>query len=150
VITPEVEQLRDMFGFPGMKVLQFGFGDMNDTTYIPHFYTTPNCICYTGTHDNDTTMGWYEKQPEIVKDRIRCIGNTGGDRISWDFIRFAFASIAKYAIFPMQDLMYLGNEDRMNTPGVAAANWCFRYTKDMLSEEDAKWLRKTTELYDRD
>ena len=150
VITPEVEQLRDMFGFPGMKVLQFGFGDMNDTTYIPHFYTTPNCICYTGTHDNDTTMGWYEKQPEIVKDRIRCIGNTGGDRISWDFIRFAFASIAKYAIFPMQDLRYLGNEDRMNTPGVAAANWCFRYTKDMLSEEDAKWLRKTTELYDRD
>ena len=149
VITPEVEQLRDMFGFPGMKVLQFGFGDMEDDTYIPHFYTTPNCICYTGTHDNDTTMGWYAQQPEIIKDRIRRYGNTDGNLVSLDFIRFCFGSIAQYAIFPIQDLLTLGSEARMNTPGVAAANWTFRYTADDLTQDRKNWLLKTTQLYNR-
>jgi len=149
VITPEVEQLRDTFGFPGMKVLQFGFGDMNDCNYIPHFYTTDNCLCYTGTHDNDTTAGWYAVQPEEVKDRIRRYGNTDGGRISLDFIRFCLGSIARYAIFPIQDLLMLGSEARMNTPGVAAANWAFRYTQDMLSEERLTWLKQTTKLFGR-
>ena len=149
VITPEVEQLRDAFGFPGMKVLQFGFGDMNDRQYIPHFYTTPNCLCYTGTHDNDTSMGWYAVQPEVVRDRIRRYANTDGNRVSRDFIRLAFASIARYAIFPIQDLMMLGSEARMNTPGVPAANWTFRYTKEMLNEECEEWLKTTTELFAR-
>lgn len=149
IITAEVEHLRDQFGFPGMKVLQFGFGDMNDTNYIPHFYTTPNCICYTGTHDNDTTMGWYAQQPEIVRDRIRRYGNTDGNCVSLDFIRFCMGSIARYAIFPIQDLLVLGSEARMNTPGVAAANWAFRYTKDALTEERSSWLLTTTRLYNR-
>lgn len=149
VITPEVEQLRDSFSFPGMKVLQFGFGDMNDDKYIPHFYTTTNCLCYTGTHDNDTTAGWYAVQDEKVKDRIRRYGNTDGGHISRDFIRFALGSIARYAIFPIQDLMMLGSEARMNTPGVAAANWSFRYTPDMLSPECAGWLKETTSLFGR-
>ena len=149
VITPEVEQLRDAFAFPGMKVLQFGFGDLNDRNYIPHFYTTVNCLCYTGTHDNDTTMGWYAVQPEEVKDRIRRYGNTDGGRISLDFIRFCLGSVAKYAIFPIQDLLMLGSEARMNTPGVAAANWSFRYTQDMLSEERREWLKATTTLFGR-
>ncbi len=150
VITPEVEQLRDRFGFPGMKVLQFGFGDMNDKSYVPHFYTTTNCLCYTGTHDNDTTMGWYRVQPEKIQDRIRRYGNTDGNMVSLDFIRFAFASIARYAIFPIQDLMLLGSEGRMNTPGVAAANWSFRYTPDMLTPERKEWLKQTTCLFARD
>ena len=150
VITPEVEQLRDQFHFPGMKVLQFGFGDMEDHQYIPHFYTTPNCLCYTGTHDNDTTLGWYQSQPEEVRDRIRRYGNTDGGRISLDFIRFCMGSIARYAIFPIQDLLMLGSESRMNTPGVAAANWSFRYTSDMLSEERKEWLKQTTKLFGRD
>ena len=149
VITPEVEQLRDAFSFPGMKVLQFGFGDMNDHNYIPHFYTTANCLCYTGTHDNDTTAGWYAVQPEEVKDRIRRYGNTDGGRISLDFIRFCLGSIARYAIFPIQDLLMLGSEARMNTPGVATANWAFRYTQDMLSEERLTWLKETTKLFGR-
>ncbi|MDO4320928.1 MAG: 4-alpha-glucanotransferase [Lachnospiraceae bacterium] len=149
VITPEVEHLRDEFGFPGMKVLQFGFGDMNDTNYVPHFYTTTNCICYTGTHDNDTTMGWYAVQPEIVRDRIRRYGNTDGNCVSLDFIRFCMGSIAKYAIFPIQDLLILGSDARMNTPGVAAANWAFRYRKEALSEERCEWLLRTTQLYNR-
>ncbi len=150
VITPEVEALRDMFEFPGMKVLQFGFGDMGDKNYIPHFYTTPNCICYSGTHDNDTTLGWYQVQTEEVKDRIRRYGNTDAGRVSWDFIRFAFSSIAKYAIFPIQDLLCLGSEARMNTPGVPAANWCFRYVKEDLTTERRDWLALTTKLYNRD
>lgn len=149
VITPEVEALRDQFNFPGMKVLQFGFGDMNDKIYIPHFYTTPNCICYTGTHDNDTTVGWYNVQPEVVKDRIRRYGNTDGNMIGWDFIRFAFSSIAKYAIFPIQDLFLMGSDARMNTPGVPAANWSFRYLEEDLTKERQEWLLKTTQLYNR-
>lgn len=149
VITPDVEQLRDSLGFPGMKVLQFGFGDMKDRNYIPHFYTTTNCICYTGTHDNDTTMGWYAQQPEIIRDRIRRYGNTDGNLVSRDFIRFCMGSIAKYAIFPLQDLLILGSEARMNTPGVAAANWAFRYTSDMLTRESREWLLQTTKLYNR-
>ena len=149
VITPEVEALRDAFHFPGMKVLQFGFGDMTDRKYIPHFYETTNCLCYTGTHDNDTTMGWYAVQDEKVRDRVRRYGNTDGNMAAWDFIRFAMASVAKYVVFPIQDLMLLGSEARMNTPGVAAANWAFRYTADMLSQDKADWLKSTTQLFAR-
>ena len=150
IITAEVEQLRDRFHFPGMKVLQFGFGDLEDHNYIPHFYTTDNCICYTGTHDNDTTTGWYQIQPEKVKDRIRRYGNTSGHNISLDFIRFCFAYVARYAIFPIQDLFELGSDARMNTPGVATANWNFRYLAEDLTEARKNWLLQTTKLYDRD
>ena len=149
IITPEVEHLRDSLGFPGLKVLQFGFGDLNDVNYVPHFYTTPNCICYTGTHDNDTTMGWYATQPEVIRDRIRRYGNTDGNMVSLDFIRFCMGSIARYAIFPIQDLLLLGSEARMNTPGVAAANWAFRYVKEDLTEDRKHWLLKTTKLFGR-
>lgn len=149
VITPEVERLRDMFSFPGMKVLQFGFGDMNDRKYMPHYFTTTNCLCYTGTHDNDTVKGWYDVQPEQIRDRIRCYGNTDAGRVSRDFIRFCLGSIARYAIFPIQDLMMLGSEARMNTPGVAADNWAFRYTADMLSAECLEWLKAATTLFGR-
>lgn len=149
IITPEVEHLRDNLGFPGMKVLQFGFGDMNDKKYVPYYYTTPNCICYTGTHDNDTTMGWYAQQPEIIRDRVRRFGNTDGNQVSLDFIRFALGSIANYAIFPIQDLCLMGSDARMNTPGVAAANWAFRYIQEDLSEDRKQWLLKTTKLFGR-
>ncbi len=149
VITPEVEQLRDEFGFPGMKVLQFGFEDMNDTTYIPFHYTTPNCICYTGTHDNDTTVGWYQTQPPEVQDRIRRLACSDGSHVGHDFIRFAMGSIAKFCIFPVQDLLELGSESRMNTPGVAMENWSFRLKDGDLHEGLSGWLLETTELYDR-
>ncbi len=149
IITPEVEKLRDSLGFPGMKVLQFGFGDMNDENYVPFYYTTTNCICYTGTHDNDTTMGWYAEQPEIIRDRVRRFGNTDGNMVSCDFIRFCMGSIAKYAIFPIQDLFVMGSDARMNTPGVATANWAFRYRAEELTEGRKEWLKKTTELFGR-
>lgn len=144
IITDEVEELRDQFHFPGMKVLQFGFGDMGDRKYVPHFYTTTNCICYTGTHDNETTVGWYGHQSEEVKDRIRRLGNCDGGSISLDFIRFALDSIARYAIFPIQDLLQLGNEARMNQPGVGEANWAFRYEQYQLEEWRKDWLMRMT------
>ena len=122
IITPEVEHLRDRFGFPGMKVLQFGFGDMTDRKYIPHYYTTVNCLCYTGTHDNDTTAGWYAVQPEEVRDRVRRYGNTDAGRVSRDFIRFALGSIARYAIFPIQDLMMLGSVSGRDRDKVSESN----------------------------
>lgn len=150
LITDDVEELRDEFGFPGMKVLQFGYGDLNDRKYMPQFYDTTNCVCYTGTHDNETTVGWYQHQPEEVRDRIRRTGNCDGNGVSLDFIRFALGSIAKYAIFPIQDLLQLGNEARMNTPGVAAANWAFRYEQKQLDEGWRRdWLRIYTKVFGR-
>ncbi len=149
VITPEVEDLRDTFGFPGMKILQFGFENMEDTVDIPYNYTTTNCICYTGTHDNDTTAGWYEKQSEEVRERICSMANTDGSHVAHDFICFAMNSIAKYAIFPLQDLLELGSEARMNTPGVAMQNWAFRFKEEDLNDALSKWLLGKTKLYRR-
>ena len=123
---------------------------MNDNKYIPHFYDTPNCVCYTGTHDNDTTVGWYQHQGEEVKDRVRLMGNCDGNGVSLDFIRFAMSSIARFSIFPIQDLLQLGNEARMNTPGVAADNWAFRYEqKDIEEAWRRDWLKRYTKVYDR-
>jgi len=149
IITPGVEWLRDMFHFPGMKVLQFAFQNLDESIYLPHNFTTTNCICYTGTHDNDTTRGWYQNIPESSKDRIRRYGNTAGNSISLDFIRFCLGSIAKYAIFPIQDLLQLGSEARMNTPGTPSDNWQFRYLSEQLHPEHARWLRETTALFGR-
>lgn len=149
IITPEVEKLRDRCGFPGMKVLQFGFGDMNDKTHLPHFYKTQNCVCYTGTHDNETTVGWYQHQPEEVRDRVRLYGNCDGGGVALDFIRFAMSSVAKYAIFPVQDLLQLGNEARMNTPGVADENWAFRFQEWDLKDWMVDWLVRYTRIYNR-
>lgn len=149
IITAAVDRLRDQFNLPGMKVLQFGFEDLNDTSYIPHFYASSNCVCYTGTHDNQTTVGWYQHQNEQVKDRVRMYGNCDGGCVSLDFIRFAMSSIAKYAIFPIQDLMQLGDEARMNKPGVAEANWAFRYTEDMLKDWMRDWLLRYSRIYYR-
>lgn len=149
IITPEVEKIRDEFGLPGMKVLQFGFGDMNDHLNMPHFYTTPNCVCYTGTHDNETTVGWYSHQPYEVQDRLRMYGNCDGSCVSLDFIRFAMSSIAKFAIFPIQDVLQLGNEARMNTPGAPSGNWSFRYEPQQLEQWRSDWLMRYTKVYAR-
>ena len=149
VITPEVEALRDRFHFPGMKVLQFAFDSEEESTFLPHRLTTTNCICYTGTHDNDTAKGWYETAPEIYRDKVRRYMNTDGNRIHWDFIRTCLGTIATYAIFPLQDVLGVGKEGRMNCPGVAAGNWSWRYKEGALSEDLAKELYKITKLYGR-
>ncbi len=149
VITPQVEKLRDTFNFPGMKVLQFAFNGTDESVFLPYLYGE-NCICYTGTHDNDTTVGWYLSVKEECRDKVRRYMNCDGGNIHWDFIRTALGSTARYAIFPMQDLFGYGSDCRMNTPGVAAGNWSWRYTSDKLSKELAEALKKICEVYGRD
>ncbi len=149
IITPEVIHLRDAFTFPGMKVLQFGFTDPADNDLLPHHYTTPNCVCYTGTHDNDTTKGWYETLSWESQDKLRRYLNCDGKNIHWDLIRLAQSSIARYAIYPIQDVLGFGSECRMNRPGFSEGNWQFRIQSGHLSSEIAGKLREITGLYGR-
>ncbi|OGO17375.1 MAG: 4-alpha-glucanotransferase, partial [Chloroflexi bacterium RBG_16_48_8] len=118
VITPEVEALRDAYKLTGMKVLQFAFDKGSDNNFLPHNYPK-NCVVYPGTHDNDTTRGWYESASEDVQDFCRRYLATDGKNIAWDLIRAAWASVADMAIAPLQDFLALGSEARMNFPGRA-------------------------------
>ncbi|MBR0410568.1 MAG: 4-alpha-glucanotransferase [Eubacterium sp.] len=147
IITDEVRALRDRFHLPGMKILQFAFED-DDSDYLPynHIY---NCVCYTGTHDNDTTTGWYRQAPEKAKDKVRRYMNTDASQVSWDFIRTCFGSVAKYAIAPVQDLLCQDSSYRMNVPGVAEGNWSYRVAKGLLTDDIAKRLHDITKLYGR-
>ena len=147
IITDEVRALRDRYHLPGMKILQFAFEDDN-SSYLP--YNQPyNCICYSGTHDNDTSTGWYEHAPEHIRDKVRRYMNTDGSQISWDFIRTCFGSPARIAIVPVQDLLCQGSEYRMNIPGVADGNWAYRIKNGLLTSDIAKRLYDITRLYGR-
>jgi 4-alpha-glucanotransferase len=159
VITPAVEQLRDEFGFPGMRVLQFAFGGDTKNRDLPHNYQ-PNVVVYTGTHDNDTTVGWFKSSAgdgstraakQIEREREFCLEylNTDGRAIHWDFIRAALASVADTAIVPLQDVLGLGAEARMNLPASESGNWAWRFKADALSEEIATRLRELVDLYGR-
>ncbi|HJN74494.1 MAG TPA: 4-alpha-glucanotransferase [Myxococcota bacterium] len=128
LITPEVEELRDALGAPGMKVLQFAFGsEKMRHAFLPHDFETTNCVAYTGTHDNDTASGWYESAPEEVRHRFRVCTRSSGE--AWELVRLAWSSIASDAIAPMQDLLGLGNEARMNVPGTCEGNWGWRLSE---------------------
>lgn len=146
---PLTDLLRNDFNLPGMKILQFAFEDESNNTYLPHNYENNNIVVYSGTHDNDTSLGWYEKASEKAKDYLRRYLNTPAEEIAWDFIRLCFSTSANYAIVPIQDIMNLGSDDRMNTPGVASNNWQFRYTSDMLKDAYAYRLAYLSELYNR-
>lgn len=148
VITPEVEELRDDFQFPGMKVLQFAFDSVDENAFLPHHYPY-NCVCYSGTHDNDTTNGWYNNANELSRDKVRRYMSCDGNNVSWNFLATAWASVARMAIVPLQDVMRMDSDARMNTPGTAEGNWEWRYSKEQLKEEDAKNLWLTTQLYGR-
>ena len=150
VITPEVEALRDSFAFPGMKVLQFAFEDTGESSFLPHQFTTPNCVCYTGTHDNDTTRGWYETLRDDCKHKLRrYLHAVDTDTISLQLIRLCLSSTAAYAIFPLQDVLDIGKEGRMNMPGRAAGNWSWRFRSGLLTEDLARELRDMSQLYGR-
>lgn len=149
VITPEVEALRDEFHFPGMKVLQFAFESTAENNFLPHQFTTPHCICYTGTHDNDTTLGWYETLNAACREKVRNYTNSDGTHVNREFIRLCMGSIARYAVIPLQDILSCGKEGRMNTPGIAAGNWNWRFRKGLLSAPLAKELKEITILYGR-
>lgn len=160
VITPEVETLREQFGFPTMRVLQFAFGsDLDADDYRPDNYPR-HCVVYTGTHDNDTTIGWFrgeadgdstqaKKERQKEKQVALSYLGTDGHEINWDFIRLALMSAADTAIIPMQDVLGLGNEARMNLPGRAEGNWCWRFRPDMLTEEIKTRLKELTALSGR-
>lgn len=147
-LTKEVTELRDRFNFPGMKILQFAF-DSEENEYLPHNFETSNCVIYTGTHDNDTTRGFYEKASEEEKDYIRRYLNVSGENISYDLIRLAYSSSANTAIIPIQDILNCGSEKRMNTPGVASGNWTFRYKNDVLGDDVVNTLKYLAKLYNR-
>ncbi len=149
VITDSVVALRDGFNFPGMKILQFAFSDNSANSFLPHNYTTNHCVVYTGTHDNDTTIGWYNSAPEVEKHRCREYMQSSGEQVNWDMIRTATMSVAKYAIFPLQDLMNLDAEHRMNFPGTTENNWQWRYTDAMLEQVDQDRIRYLIELTNR-
>ena len=148
IITDEVNELRDKLQFPGMKVLQFAFDDSENNDYLPHNYDK-NCVVYTGTHDNDTTLGWYRNANENEKDKLRRYMNVSGENVSWDLIRLAMSSTAVFSIFPLQDIMKLDESARMNTPSVAGGNWQWRYTDDMLKDEYSESLMYLTKLFAR-
>jgi 4-alpha-glucanotransferase len=148
VITPEVEAMRDEFEFPGMKILQFAFGGERNSNFLPHNFGR-NCVVYTGTHDNETTLGWYRNSSTNEKDHVRRYMASDGSDIGWDMIRLAYASVADTVVIPLQDLMSLGNEARMNYPGKVGGWWTWRYTEEMLTGLISQRLRELTELFGR-
>lgn len=148
LITEDVIALREQLGYPGMKVLQFAFGDDNRNPYLPHNYE-PNAVVYTGTHDNDTTRGWFASCSPWEREHAQRYLAVSGDDINWDFIRLAFASVAALAIVPLQDVLGLGSEARMNVPARASGNWEWRYRNGELTPELANRLAELATLYRR-
>lgn len=154
IITPEVGELRDSLGFPGMKVLQFAFDGNPENSFLPHNFQTSNCIVYTGTHDNDTTVGWYlsdlldDDKRKFIKEY--CNRRFQDDNsIHQDLIHLALSSTSKLSIFPLQDILGFGNDCKMNSPGVATGNWAWRCAPEFLSKNIAQWIGEKTELFGR-
>ena len=161
LVVPEVKALRDRLDLPGMRVLQFAFGDDPEAeSYQPHNYPR-RCVVYTGTHDNDTTVGWFHdvglrrrstrSAQQIERERgfaLRYLGSDGRE-IHWDLIRLALMSVADTAIIPMQDLLGLGSEARMNLPGTAEGNWEWRMRDEAAADRVGERLARLTETYSR-
>ncbi|MGM9991357.1 MAG: 4-alpha-glucanotransferase [Candidatus Bruticola sp.] len=150
LITDDVIQLRDTFNFPGMKILQFAFGSDARAEYLPHNYQ-PNCVAYTGTHDNNTAQGWYAGDAfEKEKDYLRRYFSTDGWDVAWTMIRGIFSSVAQAAIVPAQDLLSLGKEARMNYPGKSIGNWSWRFRREMFNGHIEWRLKEMTSIYGRE
>jgi len=150
VITPAVEKFLQQTGFPGMRVLQFAFGreSSSENRFLPHRYIE-NTIVYTGTHDNDTTIGWFNNAPDHTRDHVLKYLNSKGEDIAGDFIRAAWSSVARMSIIPLQDLLRLGSEGRMNLPGSISGNWEWRFTWDQLEEDKSREMTILCKLYER-
>ena len=149
IITPEVEQLRDGFNLPGMKVLQFAFTSDYTNEHLPHNYTNNNNIVYTGTHDNDTLLGWWNSIKKAEKKMATSLVRVDQVKIAPAFIELAWASTAKIAIVPLQDVMELDGEARMNVPGTATENWSWRYSKSQLRKKQLQFMKKLNIKYNR-
>lgn len=150
VITPEVEALRDKFAFPGMKILQFAFDDDRANGFLPFNYSDRNCIVYTGTHDNNTTVGWFnERSPEAQTNVIDYLGCVCDDGIHWAMIRLALSSVGNTVVLPFQDILGLGTDAKMNTPSQPTGNWSWRCRGEAFNEELSDRLKYLTYLYGR-
>jgi len=147
VITPDVVDLRDSFHLPGMKILQFGFSSPTDP-FLPHNYSS-NCVAYTGTHDNDTVCGWYETAPEEERGYALRYLNSDEGNLAWSMVRAVWSSVAVYALAPMQDLLGLGGEARMNFPSRLGGNWGWRMADEDMNESLAERIKELNELYFR-
>jgi len=153
-ITPEVIKLRDDLGFPGMKILQFAFDQNRDNTFLPFNYSNSNSVIYTGTHDNDTTVGWFLSNQLSNRQRLEIKQYCNKESfeleaIHKDLIYFAHASVSDYAIIPLQDILGFGNDCKMNSPGSSKGNWRWRCAKRFLTDDISGWLRRQCELFSR-
>lgn len=148
-ITPDVLELRDRFGLPGMKIVQFGFGSDPGNPFLPHNFESSNFVAYTGTHDNDTVRGWFEAATPGEQDYCKRYFGSPDEPVSQTLIRATLQSVAKVAIVPLQDLLDLGTEARMNFPGRAHDNWQWRLLPNQLAEEHRDRLRSLTRMYHR-
>ncbi len=160
LITPEVEALREKLGFPGMSILQFAFGsDGQANDFQPHNFPRERVV-YTGTHDNDTTMGWWNSSGEgdstrdaddvaREKDYAMRYLDCDGHAMNWTLIRAALASVASTVLIPLQDVLGLGSEARMNLPGRQSGNWRFRFSWDQITPDLTRRLRALVDLYQR-
>ena len=155
VITPDVEELRDKNGLPGMKIFQFSFDYLGpgkldpDNVFLPHNYPY-NCVAYTGTHDNDTTAGWYQKLPDEYKDLVRRYLASSDQDIVWSMIRMLMSSCARYVVIPMQDILSLGSSCRMNIPATTGTeNWSWRLAEGAASPWIAGRFHELVDLYGR-
>jgi len=146
-ITVDVDDLRDSFNLPGMKILQFGF-DAPENDFLPHNYPR-NCVAYTGTHDNDTSRGWYETTAESERDLLRRYLARSGQDVSWDMIRAVWGSVADMVLAPLQDFLSLGGEARMNFPGRPSGNWGWRMDGQSLSDGLRQRIAEMNFLYSR-
>ncbi len=152
LLTPATIALRQATGLPGMAVLQFAFGGKADNLYLPHNQQA-NTVVYSGTHDNDTTRGWYATADEKTRDHVRRYFRVSGQEVAWDFIRSAYSSVANLAVIPLQDLLSLGSEARFNTPGKSQGNWTWRYREEQLrslADNSGAYLRELAALYGRE
>ena len=148
LITPDVHALREKFGLPGMAVLQFAFTTDWRNAYLPHNHR-PNLVVYTGTHDNETTVGWFGSRRREERRKVEAYLGPTDEPINWALIRMAYRSVARMAIVPLQDVLGLGNEARMNAPGRLGGNWAWRFRAEALTPELSARLRTLAETYDR-
>jgi len=147
-MTEGVQKLRDNYNFPGMKIIQFAFDSDSTNSFLPHNYSQ-NSVVYSGTHDNDTTIGWYNTAGQTEQHRARTYTRSSGEEMHWEFIRLGMISVSDQAIFPLQDYMGLDGSHRMNVPGTSSGNWLWRYTTKMLEQVDEEQIKHLADLSNR-
>jgi 4-alpha-glucanotransferase len=148
LITPEVEALRHQFGLPGMKILQFAFDSDSDNPYLPHNHE-PDYVVYTGTHDNDTTVGWFDALGDEQRYRVREYLGHPGEAMPWPLIRAGMMSVTRLAVVPLQDFLSLDSRHRMNTPGRSGGNWSWRFRWEQVPEDLAERVSGMVQTYGR-